>query len=196
MNNSTNPNLNLNRVFVFNKSSYNDLMYQHLKNQEHLLLIISQQTLYYLDSQGKVKEKWLISTGANPPNEQKNSGGTPRGWHIIRAKIGENAPENTVFVGRRPTGEIFTPQLDLEYPKRDWILTRILWLSGCEKGINRLQTVDTMQRYVYIHGTPDRVIMGKAGSKGCVRMRNKEIITFFDNVHVGIPVYISEYSKY
>ena len=108
----------------------------------------------------------------------------------MRAKIGAGAPANTVFVGRRPTGEIWTPALAAEYPGRDWILTRILWLSGCEPGFNRLGEVDTMRRYIYIHGSPDAVPMGVPGSIGCVRMRNVDIIELFDLVPARTPVEI------
>jgi lipoprotein-anchoring transpeptidase ErfK/SrfK len=96
-----------------------------------------------------------------------------------------------VFVGRRPTGEIWTPQLAAQVPDRDWILTRILWLSGCEPGVNRLGSVDSMQRYIYIHGTPDSEPMGVARSHGCIRMRNADVIALFDQVPAGTPVLIS-----
>ena len=150
------------------------------------------QTLTLLDNFGGVKAKYSVSTAANGAGCEKNSGCTPLGEHIIRAKIGAGAAPNTVFVGRRPTGEICSPELMAEFPKRDWILTRILWLSGTELGKNRLGNVDTMQRYVYIHGTPDSVEMGKTGSHGCVRMRNSEMIELFDLVEVGTPVVIVE----
>ena len=150
------------------------------------------QTLTLLDNFGGVKAKYSVSTAANGAGCEKNSGCTPLGEHIIRAKIGAGAAPNTVFVGRRPTGEICSPELMAKFPKRDWILTRILWLSGTELGKNRLGNVDTMQRYVYIHGTPDSVAMGKIGSHGCVRMRNSEMIELFDLVEVGTPVVIVE----
>jgi lipoprotein-anchoring transpeptidase ErfK/SrfK len=95
-----------------------------------------------------------------------------------------------VFVGRRPTGELYTPELSEQFPKRDWILTRILWLSGCEVGFNRLGDVDTMRRYIYIHGSPDSVHMGEPGSIGCIRMRNADIVELFDLVPAGTPVNI------
>jgi lipoprotein-anchoring transpeptidase ErfK/SrfK len=153
---------------------------------------ISHQTLTLFDNFGGVKAKYSISTAANGVGCEKNSGCTPLGQHVIRAKIGTGAIENTVFVGRRPTGEICTPELMAELPERDWILTRILWLSGKEVGKNRLGNVDTMQRYIYIHGTPDSIEMGKIGSHGCVRMRNSEMIALFDLVDVGTPVVIVE----
>ena len=116
---------------------------------------------------------------------------TPRGKHIIRAKIGAGQPLNTVFVKRRPTGEIYTPQLGEQYPGRDWILTRILWLSGNEVGFNRLGNCDTMRRYIYIHGTPDSTKLGQPGSKGCVRMRNTDLIALFDLVPAYTEVCIT-----
>ena len=134
----------------------------------------------------------LISSAKNGPGEIANSNCTPRGWHQIRAKIGAGCEVNTIFVGRRPTGEIYTPELHQQYPKRDWILTRILWLSGLEPGCNRLGNVDTMRRYIYIHGTPDSVELGHPGSHGCIRMRNSELIELFDRVPVGTRVLIHE----
>lgn len=151
---------------------------------------ISQQCLTLLDSSGVVKSSYSISTAANGAGCEKNSGCTPLGAHIIRAKIGEHQPINTVFVGRRPTGEICTPALMATFPNRDWILTRILWLSGCELGKNRLANVDTMQRYIYIHGTPDSVTFGVPGSHGCIRMRNADIVALFDLVDVSTKVQI------
>lgn len=152
---------------------------------------ISAQTLTLLDDNGKSLAAFSVSTAKNGAGCEKNSGCTPLGAHIIRAKIGANVPENTVFAGRRPTGEIWTPQLAAAYPERDWILTRILWLSGKELGKNRLGNVDSMQRYIYIHGTPDTEPMGQPRSHGCVRMRNQDIIALYDQVDVGTPVVIS-----
>ena len=126
-----------------------------------------------------------VSTALNGVGEQKNSGCTPRGKHLIRAKIGAGKPLNTVFVGRRDTGELYSAELAQRYPQRDWILTRILWLSGCEIGRNRLSSVDTMQRYIYIHGTPDSEPRGQPLSHGCSRMRNSDIADVCERVCVG-----------
>ena len=153
---------------------------------------ISNQTLTLFDNFGSAKAQYPVSTAANGTGCEKDSGCTPLGAHIIRAKIGAGAEPNTVFVGRRPTGEICTPELKAQYPNRDWILTRILWLSGTEIGKNRLGNVDTMQRYIYIHGTPDSTDMSEVGSHGCVRMRNADVIELFDLVEVGTKVFISE----
>ena len=153
---------------------------------------IAEQKLNVLDDKGATLAVYAVSTALNGVGEQKNSYCTPRGKHVIRAKIGKDAPVNTVFKGRRPTGELWTPKLAEQLPGRDWILTRILWLSGCEPGFNRLGNVDTMQRYIYIHGTPDTELMGEPGSHGCIRMRNSEVLELFDLVPVGTPVLITD----
>ncbi len=147
--------------------------------QQKIYLSSAKQNMQLLEH-GQIKATYTISTGKNGMGELKNSEKTPRGRHIIRAKIGADCPVNTVFVGRRATGEIYRPELREQFPNRDWILTRILWLSGLETGKNRLGNVDTMQRYIYIHGTPDDVNMGEIGSRGCIRMRNRDIIELFD----------------
>lgn len=154
-------------------------------------IFIPQQTLAVLDKYGKLLAQYSISTATNGIGCEKNSGCTPLGKHIIRAKIGADAPVNAVFVGRRATGEICTPALMAQFPDHDWILSRILWLSGKEPGVNRLGHVDTMQRYIYIHGTPDTEVMGAPHSHGCVRMRNADIIELFDRIDVGTHVLIS-----
>jgi len=123
---------------------------------------------------------YSVSTSKSGAGEKNGSFCTPRGRHIVRAKIGAGQPANTVFVRRRPTGEIWSPELHAQHPGRDWMLTRILWLSGCEVGRNRLGDVDTMRRYIYIHGSPDSAEMGKPGSIGCIRMRNRDIVELFD----------------
>lgn len=133
-----------------------------------------------------------IATAKNGPGEQMGSECTPRGWHKVRAMIGAGAPANTVFVGRRDTGETYSPNLRTQFPDRDWILTRILWLSGLEPGKNRLGSVDTMRRYIYIHGCPDDDAMGVPSSHGCVKMRNSDVIALFDAVELGVRVYIGE----
>ncbi len=152
---------------------------------------IGRQLLSLLQ-EGKVVRDYPVSTATRGTGEQNGSYQTPRGEHLIRARIGHGMPENSVFVGRRPTGEIWTPVLHEQFPGRDWILTRILWLSGCQPGFNRLGSVDTMRRYIYIHGTPDITELGTPGSHGCIRMKNADIIDLFDRVPVHTSVEIVE----
>lgn len=135
---------------------------------------------------------YSVSTAANGAGELQDSGRTPRGWHEVRARIGAGQPQGTVFVGRRPTGEIFSAALAAQHPARDWILTRILWLRGLERGRNRGRGVDSMCRYIYLHGCPDTEPMGIARSHGCVRLRNADIVELFERVSAGTRVWIQE----
>jgi lipoprotein-anchoring transpeptidase ErfK/SrfK len=153
-------------------------------------ITIATQQLDLLDDDGKIIRQYRISSAKNGTGQENGSFCTPLGKHVIRAKIGAGQPVNTVFIKRRPTGEIYTPQLAQQFPKRDWILTRILWLCGREPGFNRFGSVDTMRRYIYIHGTPDSVEMGKPGSIGCIRMRNSDLLELFDWVDAGTQVNI------
>lgn len=141
---------------------------------------------------GSERVTYRVSTSMFGAGEKNGSRCTPRGAHVVRARIGDGAPPGAVFVGRRLTGETCTPELYATAPDRDWILTRILWLSGTEPGRNRLGDVDTMRRYIYIHGCPDEVPLGVPGSHGCIRMRNADLIELFDRVPAGTPVMIEE----
>lgn len=156
-----------------------------------LFVSISQQRMTAY-SANRLVSSHRISTALAGPGEQKNSGCTPRGLHRIRARIGQDLPVHAVLKGRRWTGEICTPELYQQNPQRDWILTRILWLSGCELGHNRLGNVDTFQRYIYIHGTPEIEQLGQPVSHGCIRMDNYELIELFNQVTADTRVHISE----
>ncbi|MSR14604.1 MAG: L,D-transpeptidase [Gammaproteobacteria bacterium] len=146
-----------------------------------------------LFEQAHQSREFLISTARNGAGEQLNSECTPRGRHVIAAKIGAGAAANTVFVGRQATGEIYSKSFAASQPpNRDWILTRVLWLSGCEPGHNQGGERDSYARYIYIHGTPDDTVLGTSGSRGCVRMRNDAVIELFERVTVGCVVDINE----
>ena len=147
----------------------------------------SEQRLRLFDGDAIVMDV-PVSTARNGPGECMGSECTPRGRHVVRAKIGDGVPLGSVFVARRATGECFDPRMREQYPERDWILTRILWLSGLEPGRNRLGNVDTMRRFIYIHGCPDDVVLGAPGSHGCIRMRNRDVVELFDRVPIGTPV--------
>ncbi len=172
--------------------SYGGVVSRGDKMVEKIILISIAEQRLQLHGAGRVLMDVSVSTAANGPGEQRGSECTPRGWHQIRARIGTDAALGTVFVGRRPSGEIYTPALRAQHPQRDWVLTRILWLSGLERGRNRLGTVDTQRRYVYIHGCPDDDLLGLPGSHGCVKMRNREVAALFDQVEVGTRVWVDE----
>ncbi len=157
-----------------------------------IVVDIGRQTLAVFGVRGERLRCYAVSTALNGPGEQRDSGRTPRGRHRVRAKIGAEAPSGSVFRGRRATGEIWSPQYAARYPGRDWILSRILWLCGCEPGRNRFGNVDSMRRYIYIHGTPDDQPVGVPRSHGCIRMRNRDVIELFDLVPVGTTVEIEE----
>lgn len=158
---------------------------------KHILVSLADQRLQ-LRADGRVVSDYVVSTARNGPGERNGSHCTPRGEHVVRARIGDGQPLNAVFVRRRPTGEIHDAALAARFPGRDWILTRILWLCGREPGFNRFGDVDTMRRYIYIHGTPDSVELGRPGSIGCIRMRNAELVQLFDAVPAGTRVTILE----
>lgn len=160
-----------------------------LAGDRYLDISIAEQRLRLVKNASVIAE-YAVSTAKNGPGQLKGSECTPTGWHRIRAKIGGAAPLNSVFVGRRQTGEIYTPQLALQFPERDWILSRILWLSGLEPGHNRYGNVDSAWRYIYIHGCPDELMQGRPASHGCIRMKNADVIELFDSVEPGCSVFI------
>lgn len=162
-----------------------------MKRHRSILINVSltRQELTVFEAKTNIRT-YQISSSKHGAGEQQGSYRTPRGRHIVRAKIGAGQAPGTVFVGRRPTGEVYSEALRRRFPGRDWILTRIIWLSGTEVGVNRLGSVDTMRRYIYIHGCPESEPMGVPGSIGCIRMRNDSVVELFDLIEVGTIVEI------
>ena len=156
----------------------------------YLHISISEQQLTFV-KKGELGKTYSVSTAKNGAGEAMGSECTPTGWHKIRAKIGETQPSNAVFIGRRPTGEIYTPALNKEHPQRDWILSRIRWLGGLEAGKNRYGSVDSTWRYIYIHGCPDELMTGTPESHGCIRMKNLDVIDLFNKVDINLKILIS-----
>jgi len=157
------------------------------RSTQRLVVSLTRQRLELRD-EDQLLARYAISTSRYGPGERYNSQCTPRGLHRIRARIGAGLPAGAVLVGRRPTGEVYDTALARRHPQRDWILTRILWLCGCEPGRNRWGDVDSMRRFIYIHGTPDGEVMGVPFSHGCIRMRNSELVDLFDRVNAGTLV--------
>ena len=160
-----------------------------LISRKHILVSLDTQTLELLHG-GRVLERYPVSTASKGAGEQRDSGCTPRGLHRVRIRIGDGCPQGAVFVGRRATGEIYDAELARRHPERDWVLTRILWLTGSEPGRNRGGRVDSLRRFIYIHGCPDTEPMGEPRSHGCIRMRNRDLIELFDLVQAGTLVEI------
>jgi L,D-transpeptidase YbiS len=150
---------------------------------------LGSQRLVLLDGEREVAS-FAVSTARNGAGERVGSECTPRGRHRIASKIGAGLAPGSVLMGRRPTGEVCDAQAYRAQPERDWILTRILWLAGTEPGRNLGGEVDTLSRYIYIHGAPDEVPMGVPLSHGCVRMRNADVCELFELVEEGDEVEI------
>ena len=160
-------------------------------NSRHIQINLAEQVLSLIDGTGVIC-RYPISSARNGSGEAMGSECTPRGLHRIKIKVGAGQPENAVFVGRRATGEIYSPELAAAYPGRDWVLCRILWLTGAESGRNRGGRVDSLRRYIYIHGCPGSEPMGVPLSHGCIRMRNRDLIALFEQVDAGMQVDIRE----
>jgi hypothetical protein len=157
--------------------------------EAELRIGLVEQRLALRDAAGRWR-LYPVSTALNGAGERNGSGCTPRGWHRVRLKIGAGCPPGTVFRGRRPTGEFYTPMLAARYPGRDWILTRILWLTGLESGHNRGGDCDTLRRFIYIHGCPDTEPMGVPRSHGCIRMHDADLLDLFARTPTGALVRI------
>jgi hypothetical protein len=140
----------------------------------------------------RVVASYPVSTSARGAGERNASEQTPRGAHEVRELIGGDAGCGAVFVGRKPTGEVCTPELRAANPDRDWILSRVIWLSGLEAGRNQGGEVDSYDRYIYIHGTPEEEFLGQPRSHGCIRMRNEDVIELFELLEIGTRVQIDE----
>ena len=162
-----------------------------MATDKRLEIDLSRQQLRVLED-GRLVSSYPVSTARNGPGERLDSECTPCGRHEISEKIGQDCAVNTVFVGRKPTGDIFSNAIGAEHPERDWILTRILWLSGLEPGRNSGGENDTKARYIYIHGSPDGTPLGRPSSRGCIRMRNADVVELFDQVEEGTPVDIRD----
>ena len=162
-----------------------------MTNEMQIRVSLASQELVLQDASGQ-HHVYPVSTALKGAGERINSECTPRGWHRVRCIIGQGCPANAVFTGRRFTGEIYSDELASRQPGRDWILSRILWLSGIESGFNRGGECDTLRRYIYIHGTPDYEPVGAPRSHGCIRMRNRDVIDLASRVRAGTTVLIEE----
>lgn len=155
----------------------------------YLMVSIAKQKLALMQADHVIHE-YSISTATRGPGEQSGSYQTPRGWHEVIAKFGDELPLNTYFTARRPQGVWSAAQA--ADPERDWVLTRILWLGGLECGTNFGGDVDTQRRYIYIHGTASEDKLGQPASHGCIRMANVDVITVFERTPIFTRVLIKE----
>lgn len=158
----------------------------------HIIVNIGKQRLYCMDSNNAIIRDYPVSTSSLGAGNENGSFKTPLGEHSIAQKIGAGCHLNEVFVGRQPLGVLDELQSSGSELPDDIITTRILWLKGLEPGINTGEGVDSYERYIYIHGTPEEDKIGKPASHGCVRMKNEDIIELFDDVNEDCRVLIQE----
>ena len=155
-----------------------------------ILIRISEQRLYLLDEKDQVLIDYPVSTSLYGSGNQKDSYKTPLGLHCIKEKIGDGCPENEVFIGRKPQGVLDDLIANNVGLSEDIITSRILWLEGLQPGVNQGGDVDTCERHIYIHGTPDEESIGYPASHGCIRMNNQHVIDLYDRVETGCAVNI------
>lgn len=158
-----------------------------------LIRVIIEKQYLELYKHNTLIAKYPISTAKNGTGQRYGSMQTPLGRHRICQKIGEGAPMGAVFKARIPTGEIYTSELELIHPERkDWIITRILWLEGLEEGFNKGGNVDSKYRKIYLHASPDSRPMGQPYSHGCICLCNQDMLDLFAQVSVNDEVSIEK----
>ena len=154
-----------------------------------ILVDISEQRLY-LKSGEQTLVSYPISTSKYGEGSKENSFKTPLGNHIIKEKIGENAPINTIFISRINTKNIASIENKPKNTENDYVTSRIMWLEGEENGVNKGPGIDSYERYIYIHGTHEEGLIGVKASHGCIRMFNVDVIDLYDRIYNGTKVII------
>lgn len=153
-----------------------------------LLVDVSSQRLVVSHS-GIVKSVYAVSTAKAGEGSLSGSGKTPLGWHHVTDWIGEGAPPGQVFAARRPTEEVIPRSGWSSEQSKDKVLSRIMWLSGLERGVNYGGDVDSRSRFIYLHGTNQEHLIGTKASHGCIRLRNDDVLELFDMTK-GLPTFV------
>ena len=153
------------------------------------LFYIQFKTIFYI-KEGKIIKTYVISSSSYGVGNKAGSNKTPIGLHKVKQKFGEKTPINGKMIGRVFYGNIATIYTDNTKSKTDDVCSRILWLVGLEEGLNKGEGIDSYNRYIYIHGTPEEGRLGKPASHGCIRMKNKEVIELYEKVKIGTLVLI------
>ncbi len=160
-------------------------------SSEYVVIIHASEQKQYLLHNGMIIRQYIISTSEYGLGSQSGSNQTPLGVHIVKQKYGTNAKIGTIFRARANTGQIAKILTETgKRSKADNVTTRILWLSGLEKGKNKGGNVDSHRRYIYIHGTDEEGRLGSPASHGCIRMNNQDVIDLYKNITVGTLVVI------
>ena len=156
---------------------------------EVLYVNIIKQTMYHIKKH-KIVKTYVISSSSYGVGSEVGSYKTPLGLHRIKEKFGDKTPMNGRMIGRVYYGQIATIYTDQTKSKTDDVTSRILWLEGLEKGLNKGEGIDSYKRYIYIHGTSEEGRLGTPASHGCIRMKNKAVIELYDKIKIDTLVLI------
>jgi lipoprotein-anchoring transpeptidase ErfK/SrfK len=154
-----------------------------------LYVAVKKQKLYLIEND-RISAEYEISTAKNGLGNQRGSYQTPQGLHKVAEKVGADVKEYEVIKQKVPTGEVVQPVLEAKVTNIDLITSRAMHLSGMESGINKGGDIDSYKRGIFIHGTHEEGLIGTPASKGCVRMRNNDVIDLFERIEVGTFVII------
>lgn len=173
-------------------SEYLKLKYKNRSFEKYMYVSVKHQHLYLIQNDSTIR-KYPISTSKNGIGSKQDSYKTPPGLHTVKRKIGTDVPYGGIMISRVYEGKIAKILTEKENAKKDYVTSRIMWLQGEEPGVNRGRNMDSYNRYIYIHGTPEEGYIGEPASHGCIRMKNKDVIELFDFVKEGTPILILKY---
>jgi len=170
-------------------SEYLNLKYPDKDFSSFLFVSIQQQQMYLIEKDSIIK-KYSVSTAKKGVGNELHSLKTPIGLHNVKRKIGDHVPLGGILEARVYNGSMATIYEDKTKADGDYVTTRILWLDGEEVGINKGRNIDTYNRFIYIHGTPEEGYIGEPVSHGCIRMKNADVMELYDLIDEGTPVLI------
>jgi len=173
-------------------SDYLSIKYKGRSFKKYMYVSVKYQRLYLIVNDSTIR-KYSISTAKKGIGCKAKSNKTPSGLHTIKRKIGENVPFGGILESRRYTGKTAKVLTGKKNADKDYVTTRIMWLQGEEPGLNKGRNMDSYNRYIYIHGTPEEGFIGEPASHGCIRMKNKDVIELYDLVDEGTPILILKY---
>jgi len=151
-----------------------------MSNPIRIQVSIDDQRLDVLDASGVIKS-FTVSTATKGVGFQEGSYRTPVGRFRVSEKIGGEQPLNTIFKSREPVG-MWEPG---DGQQGDLVLTRIIRMEGLDE-----ENRNTMDRFVYIHGTNHEELLGQPASWGCVRLANADMVELYEMVAEQDEIFI------
>ncbi len=167
---------------------YMEVRYRQQALTSDLLYISVQRQALFHVSNGVLVNEYPVATARKGLGAQVDSYRTPTGLHRVSEKFGDGVPPFGILKDRVFSGELADP--DFAGVDKDWITSRVIWLSGMEPGVNQGGDVDSHERYIYIHGTANERSVGTPSSMGCIRMRNADVIELYHHVPLGALVVV------